>query len=184
MGFLVAIFVILVIGVVWFIAMYNRLVASRQLTMNAWSQIDVQTKRRYDLIPNLVETVKGMMAHEKDTLERVIAARNQAVGAHGVAEKGKAEGALTAALGGFFGLVENYPDLKANTNMMELQSELRETESKITFARQYYNDVVTSYNTMLETFPSSIIAGMGSFKSRELFEIENPIERDPVKVQF
>ncbi len=184
MGWAIAFFVIFLLFAIGFIAMYNKLVKMRQLTMNAWAQIDVQLKRRYDLIPNLVETVKGIMSHEKDTLERVIAARNQAMGATGVADKGKAEGALTGALTGFFGLVENYPDLKANTNMTELQSELRETESKISFSRQYYNDVVTEYNTLLETFPSSIIAGIGSFKSRELFEITNPVERETVQVKF
>ncbi len=177
-------FVILVVLVAWMISIYNRLVAMRQLTLNAWAQIDVQTKRRYDLIPNLVETVKGMMSHERDTLERVIQARNQALSADSPGEKGQAEGRLNAALGGFFGLVESYPDLKADTNMVQLQDELRETESKISFARQYYNDTVTSYNTMLETFPSSLVAGMGSFKPRERFEIENPIEREAVKVQF
>lgn len=184
MGWAIALFVILVLFVAGFIAIYNKLVKFRQLTMNAWAQIDIQLKRRYDLIPNLVETVKGYMAHEKDTLERVIQARNQAVNATGVSEKSKAEGALTGALTGFFGLAEAYPDLKSNTNMIELQEELRETESKISFSRQYYNDVTTEYNTMLETFPSSIIAGMGSFKPRELFEVTDPIEREPVKVKF
>lgn len=184
MIYAVILFVILVVLVAWMIAIYNRLVSMRQLTLNAWAQIDVQTKRRYDLIPNLVETVKGMMSHEKDTLERVIQARNQAIKADSPAAKGQAEGQLTAALGGFFGLVEAYPDIKADTNMLQLQEELRETESKISFARQYYNDVVTSYNTMLETFPSSIVAGVGSFKPRERFEVENPAEREAVKVQF
>jgi LemA protein len=182
MGWAIAIFVILVIIVGAFIGMYNKLVKMRQLTMNAWAQIDVQLKRRYDLIPNLVETVKGYMSHEKDTLERVIQARNQAISTTGVSDKAKAEGALTGALTGFFGLAESYPDLKANTNMMQLQEELR--ESKISFSRQYYNDVVTEYNTLLETFPSSIIAGMGAFKSRELFELTDEVQREPVQVKF
>lgn len=184
MGWLIALFVLLVVAVAAFIGIYNGLVKARQLTMNAWAQIDVQLKRRYDLIPNLVETVKGYMAHEQGTLEKVIQARNMAMSATGVGDKSKAEGALTGALTGFFGLAEAYPELKANTNMIELQGELRETESKISFARQYYNDVVTDYNTKLETFPSSVIAGIGSFQPRELFELTDEAEREPVKVKF
>lgn len=152
--------------------------------MNAWAQIDVQLKRRYDLIPNLVETVKGYMSHEQDTLEKVIKARNQAMSAEGVNEKSVAEGALSSALTGFFGLAEAYPDLKANTNMIELQEELRGTENKISMARQYYNDVVTAYNTKIETFPSSIVAGLAHAEPRDLFELETTAERQPVKVDF
>ena len=166
------------------VGMYNSLVSLRQQTGNAWAQIDVQLKRRYDLIPNLVETVKGYMAHEKDTLERVIQARNQALQANTVKEKATAEAAVGAALTGFFGLAEAYPDLKANTNMMSLQEELKSTENKIAFARQYYNDIVTSYNTKIETFPSSIFASMGNFKPKELFELDEPAAREAVKVQF
>lgn len=166
------------------VGMYNSLVSLRQQTGNAWAQIDVQLKRRYDLIPNLVETVKGYMAHEKDTLERVIQARNQALQANTVREKATAEAAVGAALTGFFGLAEAYPDLKANTNMMSLQEELKSTENKIAFARQYYNDIVTSYNTKIETFPSSIFASMGNFKPKELFELDEPAAREAVKVQF
>ena len=166
------------------IGMYNSLVSLRQQTGNAWAQIDVQLKRRYDLIPNLVETVKGYMAHEKDTLERVIQARNQALQANTVKEKATAEAVVGAALTGFFGLAEAYPDLKANTNMMSLQEELKSTENKIAFARQYYNDIVTSYNTKIETFPSSIFASMGNFKPKELFELDEPAAREAVKVQF
>lgn len=184
MGLLIALFVFFLVLLVMFIGMYNSLVALRQQTMNAWSQIDVQLKRRYDLIPNLVESVKGAMSHERETLERVIQARNQAMGAVGVRDKAAAEGALGAAVTGLFGLMENYPDLKANSNMAQLQEELTGTESKISFARQYYNDVVTSYNTKLETFPSSILAGMGNFKPRELFEIEDAAQREPVTVKF
>ncbi|MBX3109866.1 MAG: LemA family protein [Fimbriimonadaceae bacterium] len=184
MGGLIAVFVFVAVLVAVFIAMYNGLVRLRQQTMNAWAQIDVQLKRRYDLIPNLVETVKGYMAHEQGTLEKVIQARNMAMNATGVSEKGKAEGALAGALTGIFGLAEAYPDLKANSNMIQLQEELRETESKISFSRQYYNDVVTEYNTKLETFPSSIVAGIGSFQARELFELTEPAEREPVKVKF
>ena len=181
---LIGMFLVLVIILVVFIGMYNSLVSLRQQTMNAWAQIDVQLKRRYDLIPNLVESVKGIMNFEKETLERVIQARNQAVGATSVNDKARAEGALTGALTGFFGLVESYPDLKSNTNTIELQEELRGTESKISFARQYYNDVVTAYNTKLQTFPSSIVAGFGKFQPRDLFELENPVEREPVQVKF
>lgn len=173
-----------VLLVVLGIGMYNRLVSLRQTTMNAWAQIEVQLKRRYDLIPNLVETVKAFMAHEKDTLERVINARNQALQAKGVHDVAAAEGALTGALGNLFALAEAYPQLQSNQNMLTLQEELRSTENKISFARQYYNDAVTSYNTSLQTFPSSIFASMGGFKPRELFELEDAAAREPVKVQF
>lgn len=168
----------------WAIGMYNGLVAARNSTMNAWAQIDVQLKRRYDLIPNLVETVKGYMAHEKETLERVIQARNSALAADSVKDKAAAETQVAAALGGFFALAEAYPDLKANQNMLSLQEELKSTENKLSFARQYYNDIVTNYNTRLETFPSSIIANMGNFKPRDLFELDEPAAREAVKVQF
>ncbi|MCW5941215.1 MAG: LemA family protein [Fimbriimonadaceae bacterium] len=166
------------------IGAYNSLVSLRQETNNAWGQIDVQLKRRYDLIPNLVETVKGYMKHEQDTLEKVIQARNMALSANGPHDKATAETAVASALSGFFALAESYPDLKANTNMIELQEELRSTENKISFARQYYNDIVTRYNTKIEAFPSNIFAGMGNFKPKELFELDNPVEREPVKVQF
>lgn len=166
------------------IGMYNSLVKLRQQTSNAWAQIDVQLKRRYDLIPNLVETVKGYMKHEQETLEKVIQARNMALQANTVKEKATAEAAVGAALTGIFGLAEAYPDLKANTNMMSLQEELKSTENKIAFARQYYNDIVTSYNTKIETFPSSIFAGMGGFKPKDLFELDEPAAREAVKVQF
>jgi len=166
------------------IGMYNSLVRLRQQTSNAWAQIDVQLKRRYDLIPNLVETVKGYMAHEAGTLEKVIQARNMALQANTVKEKATAEAAVGAALTGIFGLAEAYPDLKANTNMMSLQEELKSTENKIAFARQYYNDIVTSYNTKIETFPSSIFASMGGFKPKALFDLDEPAAREAVKVQF
>lgn len=181
---LVFIGLVVLVGVIWLIATHNNLVSLRQQSMNAWSQIDVQLKRRYDLIPNLVETVKGYMEHEQETLEKVIQARNRAISADSVNEQSSAEGALTAALSGFFALAEAYPDLKANTNMIQLQEELRGTESKISMARQYYNDVVTAYNIKLEAFPSSIIANMGNFRPKELFEIEDPVERENIKVEF
>ena len=179
------IFVILVgVIVVGIIVAYNGLVSDRRQTMNAWSQIDVQLKRRYDLIPNLVETVKGYMKHEQETLEKVIQARNRAISAKTVGEKAQAVTAMVAALSGFFALSEAYPDLKANENMQQLQEELSSTENKISFARQYYNDIVTRYNTKLEAFPTNLIANMGSFKARELFGIADPVVREPVKVKF
>lgn len=174
----------LVLLLILAIGMYNSLVSLRQQTANAWGQIDVQLKRRYDLIPNLVETVKAYMKHEGDTLERVIQARNMALQANGVKEKAQAEAAVGAALTGIFGLAEAYPELKSNENMLSLQEELKSTENKIAFARQYYNDIVTAYNTKTETFPSSIFAGMGGFKPKELFELEDAAAREAVKVQF
>ncbi|GMV90167.1 MAG: membrane protein [Chthonomonas sp.] len=182
-GLFVALGLVVVLVVVA-IAAYNGLVSLRQQTNNAWAQIDVQLKRRYDLIPNLVETVKGYMKHEQDTLEKVIQARNRAVSASSVHDKAAAETQVAAALTGFFALAESYPDLKANTNMIELQEELRSTENKISYARQYYNDIVTAYNTKIEAFPSNIFASMFSFKPKELFEIEVAAEREAVKVQF
>lgn len=166
------------------IGMYNSLVSLRLQTANAWGQIDVQLKRRYDLIPNLVETVKGYMKFEQETLEKVIQARNMALGARSVPEKAAAEQAVTTSLNGLFAIAEQYPDLKANQNMLSLQEELKSTENKIAFARQYYNDITTSYNTKLETFPSSIFASAGGFKPRELFELDEPAAREAVKVQF
>lgn len=176
--------VALVLIAIFLIGQYNSLVSLRQQTQNAFSQIDVQLKRRYDLIPNLVETVKGYMKYEGDTLEKVIAARNRAMTANTVGEKAAAEGEVRSALANVFALAEAYPDLKANQNMLSLQEELKSTENKIAFARQYYNDVVTSYNTKLQTFPTSIIAGAGGFKPREMFELEDAAAREPVKVQF
>lgn len=173
-----------VLLVVIFFGMYNGLVRLRQHVENAWAQIDVQLKRRYDLIPNLVETVKGYMKHEQETLEKVIKARNAAVAADGVAEQAQAENALTRALGGIFALAESYPDLKADNTMGELQEELRSTENKISFARQHYNDSVMEFNTKLEQVPTNIIGAMFNFGKREMFEIETPEEREPVKVSF
>lgn len=166
------------------IGIYNGLVSLRQQVKNSFAQIDVQLKRRYDLIPNLVETVKGYMKFEQETLEKVIQARNMALGATTVKDKAAAEGQVTQALGGFFALAEAYPDLKANTNMLSLQEELKSTENKISFARQYYNDIVNAYNTKIETFPSAIFANAGGFKPADVFEIEAPVEREAVKVQF
>ncbi|MCE2765926.1 MAG: LemA family protein [Fimbriimonadaceae bacterium] len=166
------------------ISMYNGLVAMRRDCDNALSQIDVQLKRRYDLIPNLVETVKGYMKFESETLEKVIQARNLALGARTVSEKSNADAAVTSALNGFFAVSEAYPDLKSSSNMLSLQEELKSTENKVSFARQYYNDSVTRLNTKIEQFPSSILAGMGGFKAKELFVLEEPEARQAVKVQF
>ena len=178
--FLVAVGFLLVLAA----AMYNGLVRLRQQTMNAWGQIDVQLKRRYDLIPNLVETVKGYMKYEQETLEKVILARQRAIDATGIQQQADAENTLTRALGGLFALAENYPDLKASDNMVQLQEELRSTENKISFSRQFYNDSVMEYNTKREQFPSNMIATMFNFRKRDLFEIETPEEREPVKVSF
>ena len=181
---LIILVIVLGLILVYCIATYNGLVSLRRQTQNAFGQIDVQLKRRYDLIPNLVETVKGYMKHEQDTLERVIQARNRAISAQGVGEKAAAESQLSSALTGIFALSEAYPELRSNQNMLSLQEELKSTENKIAFARQYYNDVVTNYNTRIETFPSSIFASSGGFKPKELFEIEDLAQRENVKVQF
>lgn len=169
---------------VWVIGIYNGLVQLRNAVKNAWSQIDVQLKRRHDLIPNLVETVKGYMEHERGTLEAVTKARNLAANAHGVGEQAKAEAQLQQALSNFFVVVEQYPDLKANTNFLSLQEELTSTENKIGFARQAYNDSVMQLNNKIEMFPSNIVAGMFNFETAEFFEIEEPTERQVPKVGF
>jgi LemA protein len=173
---------LLVLCALWAIAIYNGLVRARNEVKNGWAQIDVQLKRRHDLIPNLVETAKGYMAHEKETLERVIQARSQALKAHGPAEAGKAEAALGAAVTGLFGLAESYPDLKANQNFLALQEELTSTENRIGFARQAYNDAVTRYNNRRQTFPANLMSG--SFEEAQLFEIEDRAERVVPKVTF
>jgi len=189
---LLAIVVVVVMAVV---GMYNGLVTLRNRYKNAFSQIDVQLKRRYDLIPNLVEVAKGYIKHERETLEAVISARNAAYSAGQQAAKspgdpaamtalGGAEGQLTGALGRLFAVAEAYPDLKANQNMLALQEELSATENKISFARQAYNDSVMVYNTKREVFPTSIIAGMFNFQEAHLFEVEQPAEREAPKVSF
>lgn len=175
---------IIVVLVFIVIAMYNGLVKLRQFTRNAWSQIDVQLKRRYDLIPNLVETAKGYMKHEQETLEAVIKARQTAIDAGSVGEQAMAENMLTSSLRQLFALAESYPDLKANQNMMQVQEELASTENRIGFARQHYNDSVASYNIKVESFPSNVIANMFTFQMAEYFELEDVEAREPVKVQF
>ncbi|HEU4339824.1 MAG TPA: LemA family protein [Planctomycetota bacterium] len=166
------------------IGIYNGLVAARNQTKNAWSQIDVQLKRRHDLVPNLVETVRGYATHEQKTLENVIAARNQAMGAGSVDDKIKAEAGLSGALGRLMLVVEQYPQLKANTNFLALQEELSSTENKIAFARQFYNDSVMQYNTKLESFPSNILAGMFHFQAATSFEITDAAQKEAPKVKF
>lgn len=168
----------------WVIGMYNGLVRLRNAVKNAWSQIDVQLKRRHDLIPNLIETVKGYMQHERQTLENITKARNLAMQASGVGEKGVAESQLSQALSSFYVVVENYPDLKANQNFLALQEELTSTENKIGFSRQAYNDSAMQLNNKIEMFPSNIVAGMFNFKPAEFFEIEDAAERAVPKVSF
>lgn len=170
--------------ILWAVLSYNRLIYWRHQVKNAWAQIDVQLKRRYDLIPNLVETVKGYAQHEKETLEKVIQARNMAMQAHDPKEAGEAENVLTGALKSLFALSESYPDLKANENFLSLQEELSSTENKISFARQFYNDTTAKYNIMIQTFPRNLIAGMFRFNDEELFEVELAEERQAVKVAF
>jgi LemA protein len=179
---LVGIVGLIVVGIVYFIGIYNRLVRMRNQKDNAWSQIDVQLKRRHDLIPNLLETVKGYAKHERETLEAVIQARNAAVSAQGPAEAGQAEGILGAALGRLFALSESYPDLKANQNFLSLQEELSSTENRIGFARQAYNDAATRYNNAREVFPANLISG--GFAKADLFEITVAAEREVPKVDF
>jgi LemA protein len=187
--------VIVVLFALYAIGTFNTLVVLRNRYKNAFSQIDVQLKRRYDLIPNLVEVAKGYMSHERETLEAVIHARNQAVTAQqkaaaspgdpsAMTSLGMAEGQVTGALGRLFALAESYPDLKANQTMLALQEELTSTENKVAFARQAFNDAVMSYNTQVERFPASIIAGMGGFAPAQLFELESPKEREAPRVAF
>lgn len=175
--------VVVVVIALAVIAMFNRLVMLRNRVDNAWAQIDVQLKQRYDLIPNLVETVKGYATHERETLEKVIQARNMAVDATGVEAQAQAENFLTGALKSLFALAEAYPDLKANVNFMDLQEKLAAVEQKIAYARQFYNDSVMSFNTAIQSFPANVLAGMFGFSQRQYFEIEAAQAEAP-KVQF
>lgn len=174
---------VLVVGGLFF-GMYNGLVRKRVASETAWSDIDVQLKRRHDLVPNLVNTVQGYASHEKETLENVIQARNQAVGADGPAASAAAEGMLSSALGKIFALSEAYPDLKANQNFLSLQEELTSTENKIGFARTHYNRTTANYNEALQTVPSNIVAGMCGFQKRDLFELEDASQREAPQVKF
>jgi len=178
---IVAVLLLLVLAL---ITIYNSLVRLRNQVDNAWSQIDVQLKRRHDLIPNLVETAKGYMQHERQTFEEITKARSQAMGAKSVSEASKAEGALGEALSKFMLVVENYPDLKANQNFLAVQEELSSTENKLAFSRQNYNDQVLFFNNKIQMFPSNAVAGMFSFGKRDFFEIEVAAEREVPKVSF
>jgi len=180
----VVVVLVVIAFVALFIGIYNSLIGLRNQVKNAWSQIDVQLKRRHDLIPNLVETAKGYMKHERGTFEAITNARSQAMGAKTVSEASKAEGALGEALSKFMLVVENYPDLKANQNFLSVQEELTGTENRIAFARQSYNDQVLFFNNKIQMFPSNIIAGMFSFGKRDFFEIEIAAEREVPKVSF
>jgi LemA protein len=180
----IIIVVIVVLLILFFVAQYNGLVRLRNRVDNSWSQIDVQLKRRHDLIPNLIETVKGYAAHEQGTFEKVVQARNAAMSAQGPAESAQAENVLTGALKSVFALAEAYPDLKANQNFLSLQEELTSTEDRISYARQFYNDSVLKYDNKIETFPSNTIAGMFGFKPREYFKTDDPTDREVPKVEF
>jgi len=195
MSLLIAVLIVLAVAVFWVVSLYNGLVGLRNQFRNAFAQIDVQLKRRYDLIPNLVETVKGYMKHEQDTLEKVIAARNSAYSSQqklasdpGNPQEMKklmaAEGQLQGSLSRLLAVSESYPELRSSENMARLQEELASTENKISFARQAYNDSATSYNNGREMFPTSLIAAMFHFAPAELWEITNVVERDAVKVKF
>jgi LemA protein len=180
---IVVIAIVVLLGLyVW--VSYNGLVALRNRIENSWAQIDVQLRRRYDLIPNLVETVKGYAAHEKETLERVVQARNLAMTATGTAEQAAAENVVTGALRSIFALSEAYPDLKANQNFLALQEELTGTEGRIAYARQFFNDMVLKFNTKLQSFPANLIAKSFGFTEREYFEVEDEAARGPVQVDF
>lgn len=192
---LIVIGVVVVLGLMWFIGIYNNLVSLRNRFKNAYAQIDVQLNRRYDLIPNLVETAKGYIKHERETLEAVTQARNvaYAAGQQAAANPGNpqamqglssAETALTGTMSRLMAVMESYPDLKANQNMLALQEELSSTENKIAYARQAYNDAVMTYNTSRELFPNSIVAGVGNFQPAELFQVSSADKREAVKVQF
>ncbi|MBL1217419.1 MAG: LemA family protein [Planctomycetes bacterium] len=173
-----------VLILLWMIALFNGIKRKEIECDQAWSDIDVQLKRRYDLIPNLVSTVKGYASHEKETLEQVISARAAAIDSTGIAAQGKAEGELSQALGRLMMLSESYPDLKANQNFLQLQEELTSTENKIGFSRQHYNGSAAQYNTAIQTFPGVIVASLMGFGDREYFEIEVPEQREAPKVEF
>ena len=178
---ILGIVVVLIIAV---IGMYNSLVQSKIKVDNAWSQIDVQLQRRFDLIPNFVETVKGYMTHERETFEKIASLRTSWANANSVSEKAELDNQLSTTLKTIMAVSENYPELKANQNLSELSEELRNTENKSSFSRQFYNDTVTMYNTKLQVFPSNIIAGMFNFKARDLFKAESDEARRNVKVDF
>lgn len=175
---------IIALVLLWGVSIYNGLITLKNRVEEAWSDIDVQLKRRYDLIPNLVNTVKGYATHERELFEKVTQARAQAMGAQNPAEKAEAENMLTGTLKSLFAVSENYPELKANQNFLELQRELTDTEDKIQASRRFYNGNVRDFNIRLEVFPDTIIAKLLGFSKREFFEIENPTEKEPVQVKF
>ena len=175
---------VLVVLVLWFVGAYNGLVNGRNQVQNAWAQIDVQLKHRHDLIPNLVETAKGYVTHERGTLEAVTNARAAAMKAQGAGQAAQAEGLLGSALSKFFAIAEAYPDLKANQNFLAVQEELSSTENKIGFARQFYNDSVMSYNTKIQSIPTNIVAGVGHFEKAEFFELQDAAQREVPQVKF
>lgn len=184
-GALFSVIALLVLLVIFLIATYNNLVKLRQRVQNAWSQVDVQLKRRCDLIPNLVNTVKAYASHEKETLERVTQARSMAITAGNVADQSSAENMLSGALKSLFAVAESYPELKANTNFLQLQEKLTETESKIAYSRQFYNDTVQKFNTKIELFPANIVAGMLGFGMADYFTLQGePESRQTVQVNF
>lgn len=170
--------------VLWAIVTFNRMIVLRNRIDNAWSQVDVQLRRRYDLIPNLVEIVKGYAAHERETFEEVTKARQAGIDARTVEDQAQAENLITGALRRLFAVAEAYPQLRATENFMHLQEELAGTESKIAYARQFYNDSALTYHNLIQSLPPRIIANMGGFKARDYFEIEDPEARGPVKVEF
>ena len=176
--------IIIVVLVMAIIAMYNELVSLRMKVDNAWSQIDIQLQRRFDLIPNFVETVKGYMKHESETFEKIAALRTSWANASSIKDKAEIDNQMSGALKTVMAVSESYPELKANTNFSELSEELRNTENKISFSRQFYNDSVTKYNTKIQLFPSNIIAGMFNFTARELFTVDDQNARKNVKVDF
>lgn len=182
MGWIILAIVVLIIFAI--IGMYNSLVQAKIKVDNAWSQIDVQLQRRFDLIPNFVETVKGYMTHESETFEKIASLRTSWANTNNVSEKATLDNELSNTLKSIMAIAESYPELKANQNFSELSEELRNTENKISFSRQFYNDTVTMYNTKLQVFPSNIIAGIFNFKSRDLFEAESAEARKNVKVDF
>lgn len=182
--FLWVIIAVIVVVIFWIIAVFNGLVVLKNRAKEAWADIDVQLKRRYDLIPNLVETVKGYATHERELFEKVTLARAAAMGAQGMKEKAGAENMLSQTLKSLFAVSENYPDLKASTNFLELQRELTDTEDKVQAARRFYNTNVRDLNIKVESFPANTIAGSFGFKQMELFETANEAEREPVKVIF
>ena len=179
----IALGILIILGL-WIVMIYNGLVRLKVRTNEAWADIDVQLKRRHDLIPNLVETVKGYAAHERELFEKVTQARANAMNARNPEEKGRAENMLTGALKSLFAVSENYPNLKANENFLELQRELSDTENKIQAARRFYNGNVRDLNTKIQVFPDSIVANMLNIKKKEFFEIEEPKEKEAVKVEF